>query len=450
MVIEVYSGFSKKINETKQPSGAGRQINVRLKDSTSVINPIFLVNSYNLTDNYVKWGSRYYFIDDINIVGNEVAEYICSTDVLATYKTNIGSSSQYVLRSNASSDGSISDDKYPTTNNPRGVRQLLTQLDAAISSAGTYVIGVKNGAATTGVTFYALNEANFGLLTAYMFSDMWLDATDISQTLQKMLCNPMDYITSCYWFPFDLTTGYATETIRFGYWTAGNAAGRKLAENARVITINDVVTLQDHPQLSRGSYLNGSPYTQVYIDVFGFGRIPVDANLFVRDRGCVVQTNVDLFTGLGELYVEAGSSGYYRALRYSTMFGVPVQLSQVTQDLIKPMYNSIKALTQIAAQNKVGAAASIADAIASSTGQVQTSGAFGSKIAFLKSPSIDLVWYLLVDEDNATIGRPLCKIRQISTLGGYMVCENVDIELPATSTEKRMVVDFMEGGFFYD
>ena len=67
MVIEAYSGFTKKPNSTKQPSGSGTQLDVRLKENCSVLNPIFIVNGYNLSHNYIKWGSRYYFIDDIDL-----------------------------------------------------------------------------------------------------------------------------------------------------------------------------------------------------------------------------------------------------------------------------------------------------------------------------------------------------------------------------------------------
>ena len=43
MVIECYSGFQKKPNSTKQPSG-GSTKTVRLKDNCSVLNPVFLLN----------------------------------------------------------------------------------------------------------------------------------------------------------------------------------------------------------------------------------------------------------------------------------------------------------------------------------------------------------------------------------------------------------------------
>ena len=92
MNITCYSGFSKKPNSTKQPSG-GTSKSVVLKQPTSVLNPVFLIEDYNLSWNYIKWGVRYYYVDDIVIVHNNIAEYHCSTDAMATFKRSMSPSS---------------------------------------------------------------------------------------------------------------------------------------------------------------------------------------------------------------------------------------------------------------------------------------------------------------------------------------------------------------------
>lgn len=74
MEIIVYNGFSKRINSTKRPSG-GTTINVALKSPTSVITPTFRLTGFNTAWNYVQWGNRYYFVDNIVILTNDIAEY---------------------------------------------------------------------------------------------------------------------------------------------------------------------------------------------------------------------------------------------------------------------------------------------------------------------------------------------------------------------------------------
>ena len=73
MQITCYN-FAKEPNSTKQPTG-GRNITCTLKDDCSIMHPVFLLNGWQMTDNYVKWGSRYYWIEDIVIKTKDYAEY---------------------------------------------------------------------------------------------------------------------------------------------------------------------------------------------------------------------------------------------------------------------------------------------------------------------------------------------------------------------------------------
>ena len=219
MEIKVYSGFSKAINSTKQPAG-GTTKTVRLKDGCSVINPVFLLTGYDLSNNYVSWGNRYYYIDDIIILHNDLAEYHCSTDVLATYKDNIGASTQYVVRSASSYDPKVIDTRYPTIADTDEGFVSLTDISGGIDfSNGTFVLGVKSKDSDTGVAFYALTPQQFGDFCNYLYSDQWLTATDITVTLQKMLNDPFDYIISCNWYPFTLS--FTSAPLYFGFfdWT---------------------------------------------------------------------------------------------------------------------------------------------------------------------------------------------------------------------------------------
>lgn len=284
MTITVYSGFSKAVNSTKRPSG-GTDINVVLKQPTSIMSPDFVLTGFNTAWNYIKWGTRYYFVSDITIISETQAVYSCELDVLATYKDTIGSSSQYVVRSASASDGNIIDSAYPTKTAPTFHDHILTNINSQYNiNSGCYVIGVKNGAAQSGLAFYSVDAVRFAGIMRYLFSDAWLDASDITKALQKMLCNPMDYISCCYWYPFSIATGHDT-TVKFGYWDT-NVNCDMIYDSERIKSITDPITLGNHPQIARGNYLNGAPYSQILIDCYGFGRIPVDPNMFLNSRAC--------------------------------------------------------------------------------------------------------------------------------------------------------------------
>ena len=216
MNITCYSGFSKKPNSTKQPS-SGTDVSVVLKEPTSVLNPVFIIQGYNLSWNYIKWGVRYYYVDDIVIVHNNIAEYHCSTDVMATFKSDIGSSSQYVTRSASAYNPKVMDSKYPTIADTDEIITGLSSISSNINiNSGTIVIGLKSKLGTQGVAYYAMNTAQFSSFISFLYSDLWLDASEIGTSLQKMLVDPFDYIVSCNWYPFSITGTDTMSILVFG------------------------------------------------------------------------------------------------------------------------------------------------------------------------------------------------------------------------------------------
>ena len=446
MQITAFTGFSKRINSTKQPTG-GTSIECVLKSPTSVIRPTFRITGFNLSWNYIQWGARYYFVEDIVILTNDIAEYSCALDVLATYKTEIGSSTEYVARAASAYNLSVSDEKYPTTNNFDGAYVALNNINNFIdTSNGTYVVGVKSRRADTGIAYYGLDSTQFGSLVDYLFSDVWLDATDVTKALQKMLIDPFDYIVSVNWYPFSVLSTH-NESIWFGYWDSGVSAAR-IDEGYRIKHLSDNLALPAHPQVSRGTYLNGAPYTQMTIDMFSFGRIPIDANFFVDNRAMGVEVNIDIFTGIAIMLI-TGVEGV--VLQSSASFGVPIQLSQVRNDLLSPLINAASAGANAAMGNYIGAAAGIGNAITSAMPQVSDLGSVGSIAAFWNNEAeVQFKFYKIVDEDIATIGRPLCAPRQISSLSGFIQCDNVDLQTVGTPAEKKQIIDFMESGFYYE
>ena len=94
--ITAYTGFSKRKNSTKQPTG-GTQITATLKDDVSMVQPVFIVQGNTFTYNYIQFAGRYYFVDDVVSLRNNLTEIHCNIDVLATYKAAIQASSQFVL-----------------------------------------------------------------------------------------------------------------------------------------------------------------------------------------------------------------------------------------------------------------------------------------------------------------------------------------------------------------
>lgn len=110
--------FAKEPNSTALPSGSGTNFDCVLIDNTSVMNPQIklIVSSNPCTYNYayISDFGRYYFISDWSAdAGRWIATMNC--DVLASFKSSITSSTQYVARSASEFDEYLSDNLYPTT-----------------------------------------------------------------------------------------------------------------------------------------------------------------------------------------------------------------------------------------------------------------------------------------------------------------------------------------------
>lgn len=452
--ITVYSGFKKNINSLKIPTG-GTTINATLKAPTSEMTPTFVLSGFDLSWNYIKWGSTYYYVHDIVILSNTQAEYHCEKDVLATFRSDILSSSQFVTRNANTYQPYLADSAYPALNESVMDSTLLSTWNAGINTTGTYVVGLVNKAATGGVAYYSMSGASFSTFMSYLFSDSWLDPNaDIGVEIQKELVNPFQYVVSCMWFPLSITGDMAQ--ISFGYWDTGQYVG-KISESARVVTMESTGNLPRHPQATtHGIAMNGSPYSRFALDCWCFGHIPIDPLPFVGNSAIGLRIEVDTFTGAAILTIT--NSGGKIVNRVSNQFGVPIQISQITQSIINPVANTVGAaasfvggvVTGNVAGGVLSAASGVISAIESAMPQVQSMGAVGSKIAYLTTPSITGEFYKLPTLAPAKLGRPLMSQNTLSNLTGFTMCEHVDLNSAACPEEKQKIIEYMTSGFFIE
>jgi len=164
--------FDKKKNSTKLPASAGTEFTGEMKQSFTLTG---LEIRFNLgsqlvapTYNYAQIPSlrRYYFITDWYYDrGFWIA--VMAVDVLASFKLEIGNSSQYVLRSYSRYTPGIIDTSYPTTGE---VTRTSSQIAAGTfwgadvtQDTGLIVMGViGNSSSSVGaVTYYALTMPAF-------------------------------------------------------------------------------------------------------------------------------------------------------------------------------------------------------------------------------------------------------------------------------------------------
>lgn len=462
--------FIKKQNSTMRPSGLDQTLSVELKRDTTIINPVFRLkgSSFSPSYNYVHvpaW-DRYYFITNANYVIGDIVEVECVEDYGATWKDEIGSSSLYVLRSAAASDGDIIDSMYPAKTNVTILNASADSPFAESMSGGCYILGTvsKSATGTGAVTYYSCTESQIRAFSQYLLSDIneyvgagYLD--DLSEDTLKALMNPFQYVVSCLWVPISIS-GF-TDTIKFGWYDSGISALRCTAASldfAGTVTIS----IPKHPlAATRGNYLNMEPFSRYELMFWPFGFVSLNAADLIKYSSLNLTVHMDVISGVGRLTISAANTGepvhYIKSV--PAQIGIQVQLAQVSTSFMGQVariagatISGIEALT--GASEALGRAHGITSAIATASSKIDVTASGGGVTAVKQEAGgkiiLDAMFLPVVEENNAENGRPLCQIRALSALPGYQVIQEGDINMGGMDSERAAVKALLEGGYYYE
>lgn len=481
IAIKLYT-FSKRENSTAQPSG-GTNFDCNLKDETSIINPEILISgssftSYNYA--YISDFGRYYFIRDIVSVRNNLWRLSLECDVLATYKSQIGGSSEYVLRSASDFDGSIVDNLYPCAAESSLV---VGDYDAnpPFSTANTIkVIGIINNNTSNkfgAVQYYKVTDASIGNLMSYMLganlggSNMFSDLENIIQTLivplsrpeiVQGICNSLQdtsqYIVESFMLPYDLPDSGTPELLKAGWWTMpANAYGTPITSGATMINKGSItLDVPEHPDASdRGVYLNLSPFSRFWLYLGPFGIYPLDPMQLMEagSRQVQITTYGDMMGNVAAHIFIGGTE--VDVLHANVKCNFPV--GQVTMDVARAATSVMQTGTSLAVSgatgDPMGIVSGLSGIISSATSLMPQGRSQGTSGSFVNAFD---TWYSygefhrVADDDNTHRGRPLCKVKTISSLSGYILVSDPDISISGTAEENEKIKAYMASGFYYE
>ena len=142
MTITYWTNFSKRKNSTKIPT-SGTDVTVTLKQPTSIEAPEFTLtdaNAANIT--YFKIDNHYYFVADSIRLTNDTVRIIGRQDVLATYKSAIGSTTALIARSSSNYNKYLRDEMVSTFTTKTSDQHAA--LSMPFSSTGCYIVSVVN------------------------------------------------------------------------------------------------------------------------------------------------------------------------------------------------------------------------------------------------------------------------------------------------------------------
>ena len=98
----------------------------------------------------------------------------------------------------------------------------------------------------------------------------------------------------------------------------------------------------------------------------------------------------------------------------------------------------------------IGAASGVGNAVESLMPRAQTIGTTGSFVSNRGDFRLDHQFFRPVPDDNTHNGRPLCQVRQLNTLSGYMLIQDGDVQITGTATEDSKIRNYLESGFYYE
>ena len=459
--------FKKRSNSTLRPSGNGYEMSCEAHDPIDIMAPVMVFNTlmpfpYNYM-HVTTWG-RYYWID--NWTHDQGLWYAhCSIDPLASWRNSIGNMTEYVLRSAYDFDSEIMDTTYPLQAETTVRQVYMSGWSVPNNATGCYVVGIvgANGL----VEYYMIDDlAAFG---AAMFGNtLWTNVVADDPgvvegnipTFMKAQFNPLQYVVSCIWFPISIPHAASKTAVYFGYFDSGYTAYKIKRSSYALFSSN--VLIPNHPQISRGEWLNFAPYTRLRLSALPWGEIDLDTTKFAN-KGYTLNTThitmeawLDPVTGSSKLHVMDDRGQNIIVL--VGQIGVTEQLSQVLKDNLATVTGGLSAVagvTQMAAGNLIGGIATaisgIGNAVSAQYPDVSTTGTNGARIAVCPSNIwLTVTHQTIVEEDRQNHGRPLCQRRRLSSLPGYMMISDPDVEIAATKAEIDAIKEFMTNGFFYE
>lgn len=466
MNIRFYN-FSKKHNSTAQPTGDGTVVACTIKTPSSLQAPVVEVNSatiptYNYA--YIPDLGRYYFVTG-TAYNRGIWEISLRVDVLASFKTDIGSTSMYFERSSAQKNGNLVDKFYPVTAQYTISRTELRSDSSTIPwSSGSFVVTVLDGLSNTGNTSYQFSPSNFGLFIQSLMvtgSDMQESVWDsLTQSIKVTNYEPLKYVGAVYWFPSPaFTPGPVTAetSIQLGNFVATGFSCYPL-DSSTTNTITYTVTLPAHPQAAtRGSFCNVEPFSEYTLNLASFGSLKLDSTALGKATSLSINIRPDPMTGRARAIVKTNLGAI--VANVTTQWGVPVMISAGSNINVggigQTLAGAAGTLAAAASGNILGVGAGLGSYVAGiadvMSGTVSTVGSSGAMDDHQFAIDFIARFFTIADDDNTNNGRPYCAVSTPATLTGYMVAQKgLVTSTAATLPELDSINAYMEEGFYYE
>lgn len=466
MQVIYWTGFSKRKNSTKVPTGAGTSKTCYLKDDTSVLNPTIKLDGHgyrNISYAQISDFGRYYFVKDVREVGPQTHVEL-TVDAAASHKSSITGSQQYVERANMSGGYvNMPDPLNPPTNVVSAKHTLIaTYTDDIVDYNGTlgylnshYVMGVVG---KSGIDYWGLTWTQMTNFFDAVFSPSFL------QQFTSQFYNYRDCVISLKRVTY-VPTGDPGQDIYLGehntHQTGTALNSHPVVHDSGLVQV--AFPADDH--LNIRSYPYHKPYTTGSLFLPLVGTVPLDVSAIAGTGKLGVKVYLDKFTAdivykvynendkiLGTYFGNAGADLPIAAQSYNPS-GIASGVIQVIGGALAAFSGGGAAAAGLGAGSIGSGIGSIAEGVKLHT---QTNGTISSFIGGNISQAVyaDIYCNEPVDWNIgnmlSTQGRIIMKQMSLSSLSGYVQCRNAHVSIDGYDSERTEIESMLNNGLFIE
>lgn len=453
----LFKTFTKKTNSTKIPDieDNSERVDVLLKGETSLLSPTFIINKNFITDRYTYAlslnTSRCYYVTDIVSVRNDVIEIQCIHDPLATFRSAIFRSKQFVTYATGVQSPYIQDTRLLPSSRPQYIRSVLgenvipnTNESIIITTTSDDPIASK---ISGGVSIYLLDDnEKLSSLLGSIFK--MYDGQDIEQAV-KMYMNrtTTDSIRSIEYRPYTPTSSNPT-TFKLGTFDSGIEVSTPFNQfESSTSTLNI-------PWIDDRYYLRNAVYYNLYLYLPFIGVVPLNVKELASETLVYIQYTIDNVNGTFVCIVSW--SGSQRLVLEGTTSS-SMNWGGVMNNPIQGLLSSASGITQALTGNLTGATSSLISSVSDIyTGDSCIVGNYDTRLSSVIwniQPYIFGYYREPQAEDIRKIkGVPLASIETLESLeGSYIQCENPVIdENGLLKNEYDAIVGYLENGMWLE
>lgn len=463
MKLKYWTGFSKRKNSTKIPTGLGTEIDVVLKEDTSIDTPSVVLKGNALTIDYcyIAAFGKYYFVGSPIILTDGTTQYDLEEDYLATHKTDIGSTVAHILYSSTNYDTYKNDPRLPVKTT---IQTDHVSKSSGLDATGCYILSLitdKANGKTGAIGHYLMDETNLKNLVANLYD------VSINSVIAEAFYSPMDMIANCIWIPVSYSDASgmcsAAENITLNN-SPISTAGRPV-QGCQVTTPIKVYSSVPIPiPLTTGDFRDVQPYVSASLYLPGIGLTDLNINDFMGSTNVNVYTKVDITNGDIIYWIFNDHNEVVKTVSFNGAEPVPLaHISANSKGALAGIGGAAAMLgaamlgtgspTSLIAAGSLMAAGNTA--LSFNQRAVSMKGGYSGRASFAETVYMLVIVRIDTEDPNAanyiaTQGRPVGRTQAISNHSGYVQCENASVTIAGDNTEREIINNYLNTGFFYE